>query len=131
MERVSNHTLIMLPLELPHRKRGSTTILLTAAGVQDHDDVLYNYALYSCTIVFILLLGTVETRGRGPRDCPWSVHGLCPWTVDVDAVVLTRGDLSMDVDAVVLTTGDLSMDSSTFGCPWTHLKRPWTCKFKK
>ena len=53
---------------------------------------------------------------RGPRDCPWSVHGLCPWTVDVDAVVLTRGDLSMDVDAVVLTTGDLSMDSSTFGC---------------
>ena len=28
----------------------------------------------------------------------------------VDAVVLTRGDLSMAVDAVVLTRGDLSMD---------------------
>ena len=70
---------------------------------------------------------------RGPRDCPWSVHGLCPWTVDVDAVVLTRGDLSMDVDAVVLTTrrfvhGQLNIRMSI---KWTHLKRPWTCKFKK
>ena len=51
----------MLPLKLPHRKRGSTTILLTATGVQDHDDVVYNYALYSCTKAFMPLLSTVET----------------------------------------------------------------------
>ena len=70
MERVSNHTLIILPLKLPHRKRGSATILLTATGVQDHDDVLYNYALYSCTMVFMLLLGTVETDSPDQIQ-PW------------------------------------------------------------
>ena len=64
--RVSNHTLIMLPLKLPHRKRGSTTILLTATGVQEHDDVLYNYALYSCTIASIH--ATTGYRGNRQPD---------------------------------------------------------------
>ena len=51
----------------------------------------------------------------------------CLWTSmvstlkPVDAVVLTRGDLSMALDAVVLTRGDLSMavDAVVPTMPWS------------
>ena len=51
----------------------------------------------------------------------------------VDAVILTRGDLSMAVDAVVLTRGDLSMavDAVVSAMPWSSTSMvcgflPWT-----
>ena len=54
-------------------------------------------------------------------------------SMDVDAVFLTRGDLSMDVDAVVLTRGDLSMavDAVVSAMPWSSTSMvcgflPWT-----
>ena len=55
-------------------------------------------------------------RARCPRDCPWAVHELCPWTVDVDAVVLTRAAI----------------------CPWTVVswsrglqEKPWTAQLSE
>ena len=71
VERVSNHTLIMLimlPLELPHRKRGSSTILRTATEVQDHEDVLYNYALYCLYHSVYATTGYRGNRQPGPNS---------------------------------------------------------------
>ena len=65
VERVSNHTLFILPLKLPHRKRGSSTILLTATGVQDHEDVLYIYAMYS---LYHSIYTTTGCRGNRQPD---------------------------------------------------------------
>ena len=61
--RVSNHTLsnVRLPLKLPRRKRGSAAIshLLETKTTTT-----------TCTIVFILLLGTVETDSPDQIQ-PW------------------------------------------------------------
>ena len=48
-----------------YRKRGSSTILLTATGVQDHEDVLYIYAMYS---LYHSIYTTTGCRGNRQPD---------------------------------------------------------------
>ena len=57
----SPHTLFILPLKLPHRKRGSSTILLTLLEFKTTKTFCTSTPCTVCTIVFILLLGAVET----------------------------------------------------------------------